>query len=76
MSKRLSNEFENSAKGKCIRTYLNIHIQYNFCIDNDDKEKQSEKKQKLSFGMMKPLPTKTGIKITLNTPATVNIHSI
>jgi len=40
-----------------------------------DKEKQQpDKKQKLSFGMMKKtLPAKTGIKITLNTPATVSI---
>ncbi|VVC28180.1 PEST proteolytic signal-containing nuclear protein [Cinara cedri] len=38
--------------------------------DDDGKEKQTDKKQKFSFGMMKPLSTKTGIKITLNTPAT------
>lgn len=76
MSKRLSTEFESSIKGKFICMYLNIHIQYYFYIDNDGKEKQSDKKQKLSFGIMKPLSTKTGIKITLNTPATVSIDSI
>jgi len=54
MSKRLSTEIENSVK------------------DGESKEKpQQDKKLKLSFGMMKkPLPAKTGIKITLNTPST------
>ncbi|XP_022177273.1 PEST proteolytic signal-containing nuclear protein-like [Myzus persicae] len=54
MSKRLSTEIEISAK------------------DVVDKDKQQpDKKQKLSFGMMKKtLPAKTGIKITLNSPAT------
>lgn len=53
MSKRLSTDIEISAK------------------DVVDKEKQQpDKKQKLSFGMMKKtLPAKTGIKITLNSPA-------
>lgn len=76
MSKRLSTEFENSNKGKFICMHLNILIQYNLYTDDDGKEKQSDKKQKLSFGIMKPLSTKTGIKITLNTPSTVSIDSI
>lgn len=44
-----------------------------FPIDGVEKEKQQpEKKPKLSFGMMKKtLPLKSGIKITLNSPATV-----
>lgn len=48
-------------------------------IDSDDcnEKQQPDKKQKLSFGMMKKsFPTKTGIKITLNSPATVSIHNI
>ncbi|KAF0761026.1 PEST proteolytic signal-containing nuclear protein-like [Aphis craccivora] len=54
MSKRLSNEIEISSK------------------DGVEKEKQQpDKKPKLSFGMMKKtLPAKSGIKITLNSPAT------
>lgn len=48
-----------------------------FFIDGVDKEKQQpDKKQKLSFGMMKKtLPAKTGIKITLNSPATVSLFT-
>lgn len=43
----------------------------------DSKEKQQpDKKQKLSFGMMKKsFPAKTGIKITLNSPATVSTYT-
>lgn len=46
-----------------------------FADGNNVKEKQQpDKKQKLSFGMMKKtFPTKTGIKITLNSPATVSL---
>jgi hypothetical protein len=46
-----------------------------FPADGIDKEKQQpDKKPKLSFGMMKKsLPAKSGIKITLNNPATVSI---
>jgi len=80
MSKRLSTEIEISAKGKfvLISFHLTKYKFINFFIDGVDKEKQQpDKKQKLSFGMMKKtLPAKTGIKITLNTPATVSIFMI
>ncbi|XP_050532180.1 PEST proteolytic signal-containing nuclear protein-like [Daktulosphaira vitifoliae] len=37
--------------------------------DDISKEKLQDKKQKLTFGMKKSIPTKTGIKIKLNTPS-------
>jgi len=79
MSKRLSTEIEISAKGIFVGIKFQV-TKYKFIflflfIDGVDKEKQQpDKKQKLSFGMMKKtLPAKTGIKITLNSPATVSI---
>ena len=81
MSKRLSTDIEISAKGICLNKFPCYKMQYFLVfifIDVVDKEKQQpDKKQKLSFGMMKKtLPAKTGIKITLNSPAIVSIFAI
>lgn len=63
----------------CLNRILRhkIQIYYYFFSPKDgvEKEKQQpDKKPKLSFGMMKKtLPAKSGIKITLNSPATVSI---
>jgi len=61
---------------RILRHKIQIYIFFS-PIDGVEKEKQQpDKKPKLSFGMMKKtLPAKSGIKITLNSPATVSIFN-